>query len=63
MRKIFIITIFLFLFSTFANAQAVMSYLYLKVVDSNQKPIADATVEVPPDYIRSGDKKTTDENV
>ena len=61
MRKIFIITIFLFLFSTFANAQAVMSYLYLKVVDSNQKPIADATVEVPPDYIRSGDKKTTDE--
>lgn len=45
--RFLIITTFLFLFSTFAKAQAMISYLYLEVVDSNQKPVADAAIETP----------------
>ena len=45
MRKIFIGTIFFFLCSTFAGAQAMTSYLFLEVVDSSQKPVSDAKVE------------------
>ena len=44
-QRFFIISIFLFLFSTFANAQAMMSYLYLEVVDSNQKPLSDVKID------------------
>lgn len=46
MRKLFIITIFLLTFSVFANAQAQMVYHHLEVVDSNQKRIEDAKVEM-----------------
>lgn len=45
MRKIFIITIFLLSFSIFANAQQIPpSYGFVEVVDSHNKPVADASV-------------------
>lgn len=47
MLKIFTVLIFIFLFSALAHAQAVSSYLFLEVVDSNQKPVSDANVETP----------------
>lgn len=46
-HRVFVIALFLFLFSTFANAQAMMSYLYLEVVDSSQKPLQDAKIDYP----------------
>lgn len=45
MRKIFIISIFLLSFSVFANAQAVPSYIYLEVLDSDQKPLSDVKID------------------
>src|SRR5690349_9208759 len=39
---------FVFLFSNFANGQAMASYLFLEVIDSNQKPVSDAKVETKP---------------
>ena len=45
MCKIFIITIFIFLFSTFTNAQEIPpSYGFVEVIDSNNKSVADASV-------------------
>lgn len=60
MRKIFTVLIFIFLFSAFANAQAMTSYLFVEVVDSNQKPVSEATVAA---NVRSYTKQSkTDEN-
>ena len=43
-QTLFVIAFIFFIFSTFAHAQAQMMYLFLEVVDSNQKPIADAEI-------------------
>jgi hypothetical protein len=60
MRQIFIVTIFLFLCSTFANAQAMTDYIFLEVVGSNQKPVPDAKVESK--LLGSQKSSQTDEN-
>lgn len=60
--RIFFISIFLFFFSTFTDAQAMMTYLHLEVVDSNQKPVADATVENVPSRFNQDTNKTTNED-
>lgn len=57
MYKIFIITISIFAFSAFANAQGAVSYRFLEVVDYANKPIADATVKVAGSCV-AGEQKT-----
>ncbi len=44
-RRIFIVTIFVLCFSAFAKAQGGVSYEFLEVVDSENKPVADAVVK------------------
>lgn len=46
MRKILIITIFILVFSTFANAQAIFSYAHLEVTDSKKEPVPGALIEM-----------------
>lgn len=60
-QRISIITIFLFLFSTFAQAQAQMSYVFLEVVDSQQKPVESAKIEHPLPYKTETGIKETDQ--
>lgn len=61
--KIFLAAIFVFAFSIFANAQQVPDYLFLEVLDSNQKPVAGAAVEAAPNGFSSNEtqKLMTDE--
>lgn len=61
MRKIFIITIFLFLFSIFAKAQQVPEYLFLEVLDSQGKPVSKAEVQTIKGDFNSLGKSFTDE--
>jgi len=42
--QIFIIVLFVWCFSVFANAQDVPNYLFLETIDSNEKPLKDAVV-------------------
>lgn len=56
MSRIFIITIFIFAFSAFANAQGAVSYRFLEVVDYANKPIADAAVKVEGSCVASEQK-------
>lgn len=46
-RQIFITTLFICCFSFFATAQDIPNYLFLEVIDSNEKPIEDATIDLP----------------
>ena len=55
---------FIFLSSTAASAQAMVEYLFLEVVDSNQKPVANAKIEksIADEYREfDGKNKQTDE--
>jgi ankyrin repeat protein len=55
---------FIFLSSTAANAQAMTEYVFLEVVDTNQKPVANAKIEksLSDEYGQTNDKnKQTDE--
>lgn len=53
-RRIFAVTVFVcsfvFLSATAADAQAMVSYLFLEVTDANQKPVAGAKIEAPSPY-------------
>lgn len=42
----FFVSAFIFASASAANAQLLIDYLFLEVVDSNGKPVADATVEI-----------------
>lgn len=55
--------IFVFSFSIFVNAQQVPDYLFLEVLDSDQKPVETATVEAAPNEFNSNEtqKLITDE--
>lgn len=57
MRRIFIASIFIFIFSIFANGQGAVSYRFLEVVDYANKPVADAKVKVEGSCVR-GEQKT-----
>lgn len=54
------VAMFVFFSATAVNAQAMLSYLYLEVVDSNQKPVADAKIEASALDTRIEASKTTD---
>ncbi len=66
-RQIFILGVFVLSFialsSTAVKAQSVPEYLFLEVLDSNNKPVEGATVETPPNGFSSsgGGKQLTDE--
>lgn len=46
LRQTFITTFFILCFSSFANAQDIPNYLFLEVIDSDEKPVEDATIEL-----------------
>lgn len=48
LRLIFVLAFFVLSFSIIGKAQQVPNYVFLEVIDSSGKPVADANVETPP---------------
>lgn len=59
LRQIFVISFFIFAFSTIANAQQVPNYLFLEVVDSQNKPVKDATIQIAGNFWENDQSKIT----